>query len=88
MLCVNPSQYLLLSQVVLANKEIIAAKSNYHIGISVQAQQGKGLPNWGYQEIDVFASMNDFLKSPVVAAAPEGDLEKKEREQPWAVSRF
>ena len=32
--------------------------------------------------------MNDFLKSPVVAAAPEGDLEKKEREQPWAVSRF
>ena len=63
MLCVNPSQYLLLSQVVLANKEIIAAKSNYHIGISVQAQQGKGLPNSGYQEIDVFASMNSILTS-------------------------
>ena len=32
--------------------------------------------------------MNDFLKSPVVAAAPLGGLRKKEREQPWAVSRF
>ena len=63
MLCVNPSQYLLLSQVVLANKEIIAAKSNYHIGISVQAQQGKGLPNSGCQEIDVFAPMNSILTS-------------------------
>ena len=28
------------------------------------------------------------MKSPVVAAAPEGGLGKKEREQPWAVSRF
>ena len=63
MLRANPSQYLLLSQVVLANKEIIAAKSNYHFGISVQAQQGKGLPNSGYQEIDVFASMNSILTS-------------------------
>ena len=63
MLCVNPSQYLLLSQVVLANKEIIAAKSNYHFGISVHAQQGKGLSNSGYQEIDVFAPMNSILTS-------------------------
>ena len=63
MLCVNPSQYLLLSQVVLANKEIIAAKSNYHFGISVQAQQGKCFPNSGNQEIDVFASMNSIMTS-------------------------
>lgn len=28
------------------------------------------------------------MKSPVVAAVPLGGLRKKEREQPWAVSRF